>query len=413
MKYTEFKEKLCSIDYSKECLVFLADRIGFDGYRGIQRSQHNRYDMDCVYVMLDELYKIAGREKLVIRTTDLQKRPSNLPEERMYAIYVDALSRKLGRCTQDSVRKNLFVDLHRMGLIERFNAKGKQVGPFDNGTKKYVRISELGIDFINENHTLFERKLSYTRAIDTLTVGLADEMLTIIDLDGFISETEFQFFFSFYGKTLNEHRYAVSELVDYIKEFRILSKYQQEYVVSLVKEYCNPKSFEGDKTDKRDFHNWLNETQQIFMLMSQTAYYEIDGDELKIRIGKDGLYENKEKLVRSKTEKEEYFKQHSVAKTKGFEIHHIVPLCWAKTVLEFAALDVWKNMVYIDGYKHAIITQSKNKHVKLGFAADDMIFRDFTDDEVYCVYNTNVLYNPNHKMIMLSYNRELLHSCGV
>ncbi len=412
MTYNEFRNALCSIDVSKGCFKFLADRIASDDYRGIQCSQHNRYDMDVVFVLLDELHKVAGKDKMIIRTTDLKYRPNNLPEETNYAIYINNLSLKLGRCTQDSVRKNLFLDLHRMGLIERYKPNGLKVEPYENGTKKYVRISELGLDFIDEAHTLFERKLRYTRAIDTLTKGLADELLAIADLDGVISETEFQFFFSFCGEELNGHRYTVSELVDFIKEFRRLSRFQQEYAVKLVKEYCDPKTFKGDKTEKRDFHNWLNETQQIFMLMSQTAYYELDDDNLRIRIGKDALYENKDKLIRSKAEKDEYFKQHSVDKTKGYELHHIVPLCWAKNALEFATLDVWKNLIYIDGYKHSIITQNNNEHIKLGFSGNDVTFADFNNDKLYCVYNKNVLYNTAHQALMLSYNQELLNSCG-
>lgn len=173
MTYQEFKENLCSFDPSKECFCFLAERIGDDNYRGIQCSQHNRYDDDVIFTILDELHNAAGEEKMIIRTADLKKRPRNLPEEAAYAKYVSTLCNKLGRCTQDSVRKNLFVDLHRMGLLERFNSTGKMLDPYENGTKKYVRISKQGLDFIDKGHTLFERKLRYTRAIDTLTRGLA------------------------------------------------------------------------------------------------------------------------------------------------------------------------------------------------------------------------------------------------
>ena len=411
MTYNEFKNNLCNIDVSKKCLSFLADRIGSNDYRGIQCSQHNRYDMDVIYTILDELYKIAGTEKLIIRTADLKKRPVNLPEEAEYAKYVNNLSEKLGRCTQDSVRKNLFVDLHRMGLIERFKPDGSKLAPYESGTKKYVCLSALGLDFINKNHTLLERKLRYTRAIDTLTSGLADEMLNIVDLKGDITSTEFQFFFSFCGETLNGHRYTVSELIEYIKEFRRLSRYQRECAIQIVKEYCDPKNFSGDKTTKRDYHNWLNETQQIFMLMGQTAYYESVDGKLHIRTGKGLLYESKDKLIRSQAEKEKYFKEHSVSKTRGFELHHIVPLCWAKTALEFSELDVWKNLIYIDGYNHSIITQSGNKYVKLGFIGNDLTFGDFSGNELLCAYSRNVLYNVSNREIMISYNRDLLHSC--
>lgn len=413
MTYQDFRAELCSLDPSKACFTFLAERIGEAGYRGIQCSQHNRYNLDVVCTILGELYQAAGTEKLIIRTTDLKKRPGNLPEEAAYARYVSALSAKLGRCTQDSVRKNLFVDLHRMGLLERFDTKGRSMGPYEKGTKKYVRLSPLGLELIDPALTLFERKLRYTRAIDTLTCGLADELLSMLELDGSITETEFQFFFSFTGETMHGRRYSAAELLDYIREFRSLSRYQRSAAVELVKRYCDPDTFAGDKTAKRDYHNWLNETQQIFMLMSQTAYYELDDGTLRIRVGRDALYENREKLRRSKTEKEEYFRQHGVARTKGFELHHMVPLCWAKTALEFSALDVWQNLIYIDGYKHAVITQNRNEHVKLSFEGDDLLLRNFGGDTVRCKAGENALYAPGKQEALLRCNRQLLQSCGI
>ena len=412
MTYNDFRKQLCNIDASKSCFSFLADRIGSVNYRGVQFSQHNRYDLNIIYIMLKELYDLVGTEKMIIRTTDLKNRPYNIPEETMYARYVDVLCRKLGRCTQDSVRKNLFVDLHRMNLIERYDANENALDPYARGTKKYVKISDLGLDLINSNHTLFERKLRYTRAIDTLTKGLADQLLDIATIDGFITETEFQFFFSFIGKELNGHIYSKTELLDFIKEFRMTSKYQQKFAINTVKEYCDPATFVGDKTKKRDYHNWLNETQQIFMLMGQTAYYEESNGALNIRVGEDSLYENKEKLVRSKNEKEAYFSHHSVNKQPGFELHHIVPLCWAKNALEFSMLDVWKNLIYIDGYKHSIITQKNNEHVRLAFVDGDISLKNFNDDEIYCKKGENVLYKESNQIIMSRYNDDLLNSCG-
>lgn len=403
MTFSDFKEQLCNIDVSKKCFEFLADRISNPDYRGMQCSQHNRYDMGFIFTVLDELYAVAGCEKLTIRTTDLRKRPYNLPEEADYAVYTNNLSNKLGRCTQDSVRKNIFVDLHRMGLIERFNAHGEKVSPYQNGIKKFVQISDFGLNFIKATDVL-EKSLLYTRAIDALTHGLADELLNIIELDGFITEHEFQFFLSYRGETLNGHQYSLSELTKYITEYRRLSRYQRDYAVKLVKEYCNPNNFRGNKTDKKDYHNWLNETQQIFILMGQTAYYETCDNELRIRIGRESLFTDKEKLIRSAKEKSEYFKNHNIVKTKGFELHHIIPLCYAKCALEFSKLDVWENMLYIDGYKHSIITQSNNEYVRLAFEGKDIILSNFDDVPLHCIYEKNVLYSIENQDKMLSFN---------
>lgn len=409
MTFSDFKSRLCNIDVSKKCFEFLAERISDPDYRGMQYSQHNRYDMDFIFTVLNELYAVSGREKLTIRTTDLRKRPYNLPEEADYAVYTNNLSRKLGRCTQDSIRKNLFVDLNRMGLIERFNTHGEKVYPYQNGVKKFVRISDLGLAFIKTTD-LIEKSLLYTRAIDTLTQGLADELLNIVELDGFVTEHEFQFFLSYRGETLNSHRYALSELIEYIHEFRRLSKYQRDYAVKLVKEYCNPNEFHGNKTEKRDYHNWLNETQQLFMLMGQTAYFEACDNELRIRISRDSLFTNKEKLIRSAKEKAEYFKNHGVTKTKGFELHHIIPLCHAKCALEFSKLDVWENMLYIDGYKHSIITQSNNEYMRLSFDGKNVVLRNFADTPLNLEYEKNALYSTKNQDAMLSFNCAFLDS---
>ena len=121
--------QLTSIDPSKECLKFLAKRILSNNYRGVQLSQHNRYDVNIISTMLVEMYNIVGINKMRIRTTDLSKRPHNTPDEYIYANYVNVLMNKIGRCTQDSVRKNLFVDLHRMGLINRYDKNNQLIYP--------------------------------------------------------------------------------------------------------------------------------------------------------------------------------------------------------------------------------------------------------------------------------------------
>lgn len=72
-------------------------------------------------VILRNLYKIVGTEKLHIRTSDSSKRPINNEKELKYSKYVNEIQKQTGRCTQDSLRKNIFVDLNRMGLINRYS----------------------------------------------------------------------------------------------------------------------------------------------------------------------------------------------------------------------------------------------------------------------------------------------------
>ena len=97
-------DQLVRIDPSKECLKFLSKRILSNNYRGIQLSQHNRYDVDIISTILTEIYNSVGLSPMRIRTTDLSKRPYNTPDETVYANFVNRLNSNLGRCTQDSVR---------------------------------------------------------------------------------------------------------------------------------------------------------------------------------------------------------------------------------------------------------------------------------------------------------------------
>ena len=156
------KGKLTSIDYGRKCLEFLEERIDDSGYRGMQVSQHNRYNCDFIVTMLQEMYNLVGDKKMTIRTTDLSKRPNNTPDERIYAEYVAKLCNKLGRCTQDSVRKNLFVDLNRMGFIYRYNKNGELVLPSERSTIKFVKLTRDAIRLI-ETKSLFDKNFIYTK----------------------------------------------------------------------------------------------------------------------------------------------------------------------------------------------------------------------------------------------------------
>ena len=116
----DFYQSLISIDPSKKALKFLANRILNDNYRGMQISQHNRYTVEDLIILLEKIYELVGENKMKIRTTDLSKRPYNTPDEYIYAEYVNNVAKEMGRCTQDSVRKNFFVDLNK-GLLRKHN----------------------------------------------------------------------------------------------------------------------------------------------------------------------------------------------------------------------------------------------------------------------------------------------------
>lgn len=404
-------QEISQIDQSKECLKFLAKRLQSKDYRGIQISQHNRYTKKEILVILQEIYALVGSNLMQIRTTDLSKRPQNVGGEELYAQLTHNISLKLSRCTQDSLRKNIFVDMHRMGLISRFNVKKQELSSFANGTKKFISLTKLGLALLQEKN-IFTQNLLFTRALETLLNGFGEELLNIVlELNSnYISEEEMVFFASFLNQRLENSIFSRSVIVEFIKEYRTLSKFQQKMLAEKVQAYCNPVNFSGDKTNKRDFHNWLNETQQIITLLSQMSYFYCNNKRLFVRVGKNDIFEDNTKLKRSLTEKQAYFMQHQVNKSKGFELHHIVPLCWAKSRVEFQTLDKWENLVYIDAFSHAKITQNNNKNVRLSFINLNAVFSDFKENQVLCEKDSQILYDKNKQKIMLDYNQNLFHA---
>ncbi len=407
---------------------YLFQRIQKDTYRGLHLSQHNRYTKEVIIAILRVLKETLENNKishLRIRTTDLSKRPTNTHEESLYAQMTTQLSRTLGRITQDSLRKNIFVDMERMGLICRFNKKLKLNLVGERHITYYVNLSPLGEKFLQaslqEPPNPFVLSRLWTDALTNLHGGFENTLYALmLELSHHnvpsISLEEFAFFIS---DIENSQAY----IVDLICEFRALSKFQREQIAECIKKYANPKEndiYKGlDKTALRDYHNWINEAQQMFMLLKDNVLFGI-GDkrkgELNLRVGDMGLIKDKTKLKRSQAEKEEYFKQHKINKQamhkSGFELHHIVPLALARDQNEFSVLDRWQNMILIDGYKHAQISQNGSRNIRAKFKDLDIDFEDFKipPHVVSCIFDKNIKYNPDLKPLMESTNTSLLHA---
>lgn len=401
---------LSRFDPSRACLKFLEERIASDDYRGNQVSQHNRFNLNVTKEMLRQLNVLVGMNLMQIRDTDLSKRPENIEGEELYAEYVNRIANgSVGRGTQDSVRKNLFVDFHRMGFIHRFNKDRVPISPYQQSPIKYVSLSRLGLNLALTTN-VFEAHTLYTRGIDNITHGLIDDILNIVlELDR-ITEDEYTFFASFLNCELNGKFYSSDAIVELVRDYRSLSRFTKDGIRNEVKRFCDPDLFTGSKINKRDFGNWVNETQQVFMLLSQTVFFELRDKVIYAKVGQNAMYEDNAKLQRSLSEKRKYFTFHNVQKKSGFELHHVIPLSWARNRNEFAVLDNHINLVYIDGYSHSMITQNSNNNVSLTFQNNDAIFSDFSQNQVVCEYHRNIEYDPNKKTNLLQFNNQTLAS---
>lgn len=409
---------------------YLFNRIQRVNYRGEHLSQHNRYTKDIIIIILQELNQTLQNNNLnvlQIRTTDISKRPINTQEEYHYSILTNTIASCIGRITQDSLRKNLFVDMARMGLVNRFKPNGIRNHPFDKSQTKFVNISDLGYDFLKEinaqNPNAFNINRIWTDALTNLHNGfeilLYDFMLDLQAQGGdSISYDEFAFFVSDLRIT------PANQLLNLLLEFKRLSLFQRELIINSVKKYANPNDneiFYGlDKTQVKDYYNWINEAQQLFMLLNDSVLFGV-GDfrekELNIRTGSMGLIGNSAiRLQRSIAQKNEYYVQHGLNRQAmrglGFELHHIIPLAYARNQNEFSVLDRWENMILIDGHSHAIITQNGSRNILLNFNNFNIIFKDanIPPHIVECIYDQHVKYNTNLKDLMYLTNQSLINS---
>lgn len=401
------------ISYGNKALQFIDKRIADDRYRGNKSSQHNRYTMEKIHTILRLLNDYAPTKSLMrIRDTDISKRPENTPEEYTYAEFCEQAKVKCGIGTQDAMRKNLFVDLHRMGFIERYGEDRIATDPYAGSSIKYVSLTDEGLRFVRTNNVL-DRYFMFSKALDKLLggyIGILLDLLGDVQADlGVISEYEFMLFVSAID-TNTSFRLTTDKCIGLIKSYRQLSNVQRTAVINTLKSNMNPEGVKGSKTTKRDFHNWHNKTAQVFYLLKQAVYFEIRGDKLMLSNKQAPIHASvqQKRLDRSLDEKYQYFRHHKVIKTAGFELHHVVPLSWSESIHQFKLFDKWENMVYIDAYSHAKITQNRNRNVNMETDGDNLELCDFASNTVYLEKDKNIVYDPDLKDTMLGYNQELL-----
>jgi hypothetical protein len=162
------KNYVKNINLGNKSLEFIDNRLLDDAYRGDISSQHNRYTMEKMFQILKLLDHYApNKERMIIRTADISKRPQNTPEEETYARFCNDAKRDAGIGTQDAMRKNLFVDLHRMGLITRFDKNEVPTNPFSKQTVKYVSLSDSGLKFIN-SRTILDRYFIFSKKKESI-----------------------------------------------------------------------------------------------------------------------------------------------------------------------------------------------------------------------------------------------------
>ena len=409
MTYIDFKTKLLGIQPALECLKFLAWRVSKDDYRGTHKLQHYRWNKEYIKIVLKHLPKDT---KLYHTQGDITDGYIYKSDEVEFCEYLAKVNKELnttenGNITDMVMRKIIFVNLQRMGLVDRFNKNGILCDPDKKAQYRYVQITQKGLEILNAKN-IFEEIKYFGLAFDRVFGGIIQDILDLINELEYLSEYEMMFFVSYLGKEYNGYILTKDRILDFITEFRSL-RARSKTVISVMQEYCNPNNFTGNKTAKRDFHNWKNETQTIFDSLNLMSLFEYDERNKNIT-AKGKINGTSVKFKRSSLIKAEYFKEHEIDKDIQFELHDIVPFYFAKSIDELKAIDDWQNLIYIDANSHKIFSLDKKlkQAIRLNFKADDAILDNLIGDEILLKYGINIKYRATLQERLLNYNKSLL-----
>lgn len=392
-------QNILDIDNSNDFLKYIVARLQKNDYRGIHISQHNRYDLEFVINVLNVIKNKVDDALFEIPRGDYSERENvkkyNIDDYQDFKQITNAVNLSVGRTTYNSIKKNFFVDFHRMGLITRYDKNKIPSDPYRRTTIHYASLTNEANKLLNATNIIKKHRI-FT---DVLDKNLFNSYLSeLVDLifnsqykDDVINIHEFMFILT--DTTLNNP-------IKLLDEYRKLKRYQKNKLLNLIQEYANPDNFDGSKTQKKDFHNWINETQQMFMLLKQTSYFQIDqnNQNIALNIGNYGIF-SVDNIKRSDRPKRKYFEIHKQRKVKDFELHHIIAISKSRNKQEVNLLDNVYNLIYLHKDKHLEITKKKNTHVYLSINEVIAKFCDFDSTKIQAGNGIDALYSKNNKIL--------------
>jgi hypothetical protein len=348
---------ILNIQPNNEFINYIVKRLQREYYRGVHISQHNRYDYNYIITLIEIIYKIAKDNFFEIPAGDYSERTGkkdyNIIFYPEYKQIVDSINSLTGKGTYNSIKKNFFVDLERMGLLERTR------------DVKYARLTKDAI------HLILLNKSNKRKAIKEFT-DLIDENL----FGNFLSElVEFMWLYGYEKIDIYEYTFILNDFYItntykdiLLRSYRNLTNIQKNKLIDLIKEFAKPENFIGDKTQKRDFHNWINESQQIFSLLKFTTYFQVIEENGVLQLilntsNETGIFSINE-MKRNQAIKQEYFELHNVPKLPDFELHHIIPIKVAINKKDMEKIDNVLNLIYIHKNGHKLIHKNNTYQIK-------------------------------------------------
>lgn len=377
MEDYKYLSKIERIEPKNDFLTYITDRVVDNDYRGIQCSQHNRLTFDYFDAVLNSIYDIAGDEIYDIHIGDDNDKPQ--PQASTYYAVVKLVKHKTGKGTINSIKKNTFPDLARMGFLDRYDKEGNIIDEFKGRKPIYsVRLSNLGKEYVTSEK--FNKIKLFTDGVDKITENTASDLVELLYLNEYginsIDILEYMYIFSD-----DRPNISYNDKLGLLVEYRKLSFLEKQKVDYYLKLFCNPanRKKHKNKTLLRDYSNWKNESQQIYGLLANSTYFKVENNKLILNTGNYGIFDVN--TTRKEKSKLEYIQYHNIDKGIEFEFHHIVPFSMASNKNDTIYLDSYKNLIYLHKDKHLEFTRRGNNNVRLRYeeGKEEILFLDFED----------------------------------
>jgi len=275
-------QAILDIDSGNAFLKYIVARVQREDYRGIQISPHNRYDLGFVREIFKQIYEIAGDDLFEVPPGDYKQSEYDALERThpKFVLMVRRIKANTGRTTVNSLKKNFFPDFARAGFITRYDESGNPLDAKKRPSVVSAQLNDAAIDLvkttdISRQHSIFSKQVAILLG-EYIVVELADAIRHSEFKDAQIDFVEFQYI-------LSDNNADWGCKIDLLRQYRRLEAFQKNRVHKLLKQYCNPDTFGGDKTTKRDYHNWSNETQQIMNLLKYIPHFQITSDKFAIK----------------------------------------------------------------------------------------------------------------------------------
>ena len=248
-------QQILAIDPNNKFIIYIVARLQRKNYRGWHVSQQNRYGLDVIKAIIESIHDVVGTNSFSIPPGDYDKNDTLPVQHKNFEDILKKIQPRINKGTINSIRKNLFPDMDRMGFLERDEAVRGRGG---NG-----KLTKQGIALMRLDSESPQARKMFLVGLEKLFGDNLPQLIKMLSMSSYwndkIDVYELMFILSDKDKTTDK--------IGMLNEYKKLDDNNKARLIILIKSYADQKK-------ERDFGNWKNQTQQMLNLMDSISYIE-------------------------------------------------------------------------------------------------------------------------------------------